>query len=424
MKRSVANVRETPAPERRFDPIEQAIADVAAGRLVIVVDDEDRENEGDLIMAAETATAETVNFMTRWGRGILCAPLSEAIADRLDLPMMTARNTALMGTPFTVSVDAKAGTKTGVSANDRAVTLRRLADPDALPSDFAIPGHVFPLRAKEGGVLRRAGHTEAAVDLARLAGIAEAAVLCEILNEDGTMARLPDLRRFAEQHRLTLISIEDLIRHRRRSELIVERLVETTLPTETGSWTMFLYASSHETDLHVALVKGDPKSLGESAPLVRVHSQCLTGDIFGSRRCDCGDQLDTAMRAIEADGRGVLLYMRQEGRGIGLLNKLRAYNLQDKGLDTVTANERLGFKADERDYGVGAQILFDLGVRRMRLLTNNPSKRIGLESYGLTIVDRVPIAVAAKAENLRYLTTKRDKLGHLLPGIPESPDDE
>jgi 3,4-dihydroxy 2-butanone 4-phosphate synthase/GTP cyclohydrolase II len=424
VKRSAENVREAPGRERRFDPIEQAIADVAAGRLVIVVDDEDRENEGDLIMAAETATAETVNFMTRWGRGVLCAPLSEAIADRLDLPMMTARNTALMGTPFTVSVDAIAGTTTGVSAHDRALTLRRLADPEARPGDFAIPGHVFPLRAKEGGVLRRAGHTEAAVDLARLAGLREAAVLCEILNEDGTMARLPDLRRFAEQHRLGLISIEDLIRHRRKSELIVERLVETTLPTETGLWTMFLYASSHEPDLHVALVKGDPKRLGGCEPLVRVHSQCLTGDIFGSRRCDCGDQLDAAMRAIEAEGQGVLLYMRQEGRGIGLLNKLRAYNLQDKGLDTVTANERLGFKADERDYGVGAQILFDLGVRRMRLLTNNPSKRIGLESYGVTIVDRVPIAVAAKAENLRYLATKRDKLGHLLPGIPESTDGE
>jgi len=413
---------EAPGRERGFDPVEKAVADFAAGRIVVVVDDEDRENEGDLIMAAETATPEAVNFITRYGRGVLCAPLSREIADRLELPMMTARNTALMGTPFTVSVDAKVGTTTGVSAHDRALTLRRLADPDARPADFAIPGHIFPLRAKEGGVLRRAGHTEATVDLARLAGLREAGVLCEILNEDGTMARLPDLRRFSDEHGLTMISIEDLIRHRRRTELIVERLVETTLPTETGPWTMFLYASSHETDLHVALVKGDPELLGAGEPLVRVHSQCLTGDIFGSRRCDCGDQLDRAMRAIQEEGLGVLLYMRQEGRGIGLLNKLRAYNLQDKGFDTVAANEELGFRPDERDYGVGAQILFDLGVRRMRLLTNNPSKRIGLESYGLTIVDRVPIAISPKAENLRYLATKRDKLGHLLPEIPEPTD--
>jgi 3,4-dihydroxy 2-butanone 4-phosphate synthase/GTP cyclohydrolase II len=416
--------RDAPGRDHPFDSVEKAIEDFAAGRIVIVVDDEDRENEGDLIMAAETATPEAVNFITRYGRGVLCAPLSKEIADRLELPMMTTRNTALMGTPFTVSVDAKVGTTTGVSAADRALTIRRLADPDSVPSDFAIPGHIFPLRAKEGGVLRRAGHTEATVDLARLAGLVEAGVLIEILNEDGTMARLPDLRAFAKEHELTMISIEDLIRHRRRSEVIVERLVETTLPTETGPWTMALYASNHETDLHVALLKGDPERLGEGEPLVRVHSQCLTGDIFHSRRCDCGDQLDRAMHDIDEAGLGVLLYMRQEGRGIGLLNKLRAYNLQDNGLDTVTANERLGFKADERDYGVGAQILFDLGVRKMRLLTNNPSKRIGLESYGLTIVERVAISISPNAENLRYLATKRDKLGHLLPEIPETPDVE
>jgi 3,4-dihydroxy 2-butanone 4-phosphate synthase/GTP cyclohydrolase II len=402
-----------------FDPVEKAVADVAAGRLVIVVDDEDRENEGDLVMAAEKANADAVNFITRWGRGILCAPLSPEIADRLELKMMTPRNNALMGTPFTVSVDAVAGTTTGVSAADRAITLRKLADANAVPEDFAVPGHVFPLRAMEGGVLRRTGHTEAAVDLARLAGLRQVGVLCEILNEDGTMARLPDLVRFREQHGLTMISIADLIRWRRRSEVLVERLVETKLPTEYGLWTMVLYSSRLEEDLHVALVKGPPAKLGESEPLVRVHSQCLTGDVFGSRRCDCGDQLARAMEEIDAAGLGVLLYMRQEGRGIGLANKLRAYNLQDRGADTVSANEMLGFRADERDYGIGAQILFDLGVRRMRLLTNNPTKRIGLESYGITIVERVPISVAPRPENVGYLRAKRDKLGHLLPDFPE-----
>ncbi len=398
-----------------LDTVERAIADIRSGKIVIVVDDADRENEGDFIMAAEKATPEAVNFITRHGRGILCAPLSPEIADRLDLRPMAPRNTALLGTPFTISVDAIDGATTGVSAADRALTLRKLADPGARPEDFAIPGHVFPLRATEGGVLRRAGHTEAAVDLARLAGFREAGVLCEILNDDGSMARLPDLRRFATEHGLALISIEDLIRHRRRFETLIERLVETTLPTEHGAWTMILYASKHEEDVHVALVKGPIEKLGASEPLVRVHSQCLTGDIFGSRRCDCGDQLDRAMERIDGEGSGVLLYMRQEGRGIGLVNKLRAYNLQDKGADTVDANTMLGFKADERDYGVGAQILYDLGIRRMRLLTNNPAKRIGLESYGLTIVDRVPIAAPAKEENLRYLAAKRDKLGHLLP---------
>jgi 3,4-dihydroxy 2-butanone 4-phosphate synthase/GTP cyclohydrolase II len=360
-----------------------------------------------------------VNFITRYGRGILCVPLAPRIADRLELKLMETRNNALMGTPFTVSVDAKEGTTTGVSARDRALTIRKLADPDARPSDFAIPGHIFPLRAMEGGVMRRAGHTEAAVDLCRLAGLQEVGVLCEILNEDGTMARLDDLRRFASEHGLAMITIEELIRHRRRSEILVERLVETTLPTDTGLWRMILYSTRHEDDLHIALVKGELEELSKGEPLVRVHSQCLTGDIFGSHRCDCGDQLARAMREIEAEGKGVLLYMRQEGRGIGLVNKLRAYNLQDKGADTVSANEMLGFKADERDYGIGAQILFDLGVRRMRLLTNNPSKRIGLESYGIRIVERVPIAVPPRAENRRYLATKRAKLGHLLPPIEE-----
>jgi 3,4-dihydroxy 2-butanone 4-phosphate synthase/GTP cyclohydrolase II len=402
-----------------LDSIERAIQDFREGKILIVVDDEDRENEGDLVLAAELATPEAVNFLTRFGRGILCAPVSAEVADRLELRLMTDRNTAKMQTPFTVSVDAVEGTTTGVSAAERAITLRKLAEPGARPGDFGIPGHVFPLRAKDGGVLRRAGHTEAVVDLCRLAGLQPVGVLCEILNEDGTMARLPDLRPFAEEHGLTLISIEDLIAYRRRTESLVERLVETKMPSSTGDWTMFLYAARGKDDLHVALVKGDPETLGEGEPLVRVHSQCLTGDVFGSRRCDCGDQLQRAMEEIDAAGHGVLLYMRQEGRGIGLANKLRAYNLQDRGADTVSANEMLGFKADERDYGIGAQILFHLGVRRMRLLTNNPAKRIGLESYGLTIVDRVPISIDPHPENRRYLTTKRDKLGHLLPGPGE-----
>ena len=406
---------------RKTDPIERAIEDFRAGRMVIVVDDEDRENEGDLVMAAEKATAESVNFIVRWARGILCAPMAGGVADRLELRLMTDRNTAKMKTPFTVSVDAVDGTTTGVSAEERALTIRRLADPSSGPGDFASPGHIFPLRAVEGGVLRRAGPTEAVVDLCRLAGVGDVGVLCEILNEDGTMARLPDLREFAQRHGLTLVSIEDLIRYRRRSEILVERLVTTPLPTELGLWTMVLYAASFEDDLHVALVKGDLARLPHEEPLVRVHSQCLTGDLFRSRRCDCGDQLQKAMETIEHAGLGVLLYMRQEGRGIGLANKLRAYNLQDRGADTVSANEMLGFKADERDYGIGAQILFDLGVRKMRLLTNNPSKRIGLESYGLTIVERVPLSVPSKPENLRYLATKRDKLGHLLPDLPEEP---
>jgi 3,4-dihydroxy 2-butanone 4-phosphate synthase/GTP cyclohydrolase II len=402
-----------------LDPIEDAVVEIAAGRMVIVVDDEDRENEGDLIMAAEKVEPESVNFITRWGRGILCAALPGDVADRLELQLMTPRNTALMSTPFTVSVDAVEGTTTGVSAADRALTMRKLAEADSGPADFATPGHVFPLRAKDGGVLRRAGHTEAAVDLVQLAGVGDVGVLCEILNEDGTMARLGDLRTFAKTHGLKMISIADLIRFRRRRELIVERLVTTELPTDSGHWTMALYAAKGDPDVHVALVKGPMEALGEGEPLVRVHSQCLTGDVFASRRCDCGDQLTHAMKEIDRAGHGVLLYMRQEGRGIGLVNKLKAYNLQDGGADTVSANEMLGFQADERDYGIGAQILFDLGIRQMRLLTNNPRKRIGLESYGIRIVERVAISVPPKPENMVYLRTKRDRLGHLLGEIGE-----
>lgn len=415
----VRNAEEAREGDCSLDSIEQAIEDFRAGKIVVVVDDEDRENEGDLVLAAELATPEAVNFLVNHGRGVVCAPLTEEVADRLELKMMTDRNTAKLQTPFTVSVDAVEGITTGVSAAERAITLRKLAEPDAQPEDFGIPGHIFPLRAREGGVLRRAGHTEAVVDLCKLAGLRPVGVLCEILKDDGTMARLPDLIPYAKEHGLTLISIEDLIAYRRQKETLVERVVETTLPTDTGEWTMVLYNSLKDEDVHVALIKGDPKTLGEGAPLVRVHSQCLTGDVFQSRRCDCGDQLTTAMEEIEAAGQGVLLYMRQEGRGIGLVNKLRAYNLQDEGADTVTANEMLGFKADERDYGIGAQILSDLGLRELRLLTNNPAKRIGLESYGLTIVERVPLSVPVKPENARYLATKRAKLGHLLPEIPE-----
>ena len=421
MSGTETDAMESKRTDTGLDPIEKAIEDFKAGRMVIVVDDEDRENEGDLVMPADRVTAEAVNFIVRWARGILCAPMAPHVAERLQLPLMTDRNTAKMKTPFTVSVDAVEGTTTGVSAEERALTLRKLADPSARAADFASPGHIFPLRAIEAGVLRRAGHTEAVVDLCRLAGRPEVGVLCEILNEDGTMARLPDLREYANRHGLTLISIEDLIKYRRHFEVLVRRLVETPLPTDYGHWTLVLYASTFEEDLHVALVKGDPARLPEGEPLVRVHSQCVTGDLFHSRRCDCGEQLDAAMQAIDEAGSGVLLYMRQEGRGIGLANKLRAYNLQDRGADTVSANEMLGFKADERDYGIGAQILFDLGVRKMRLLTNNPSKRIGLESYGLAIADRVPLTIEPKPENLRYLATKRDKLGHLLPDLPESP---
>ncbi len=395
-----------------FIDVPEAVRRIRRGRMIIVVDDAERENEGDLVFAAEKATADMVNFAVKHGRGILCAPMAPEIADRLDLRLMVNENTAKFGTPFTESVDARRGTSTGTSAFDRARTLRVMADPRTRAADLVRPGHVFPLRAVPGGVLRRAGHTEAAPDLCTLAGLQPVAAVCEILREDGRMARLPDLERFARAHALGILTIQDLIAHRRKKEMLVRRLVSVPLPTPEGRFQLHLYESLLEGDHHVALVKG---RIPRGGPvLVRVHSQCLTGDVFGSQRCDCGTQLHAALRAIERRGRGVLLYLRQEGRGIGLAAKLKAYALQDQGLDTVEANERLGYPPDLRDYGIGAQILVDLGVREIELLTNNPRKLVGLEAYGLKITRRVPIHVTPNRYNRRYLATKRDKLGHLL----------
>ena len=399
-----------------FDSIEEALDEIRNGRLVLVVDDEDRENEGDLVTAAEVVTPELVNFMARHARGLMCASVTRERAAALELPMMEQVNTSLFDTPFTVSVDYRHGTTTGISAADRAKTLRALADPEAAPADFARPGHIFPLRAQTGGVLRRAGHTEAAVDLARLAGFRPVGVLIEVMNEDGTMARTPDLRAFADAHGLKLITIKDLIAYRMRTETLVEQIVEVDMPTAHGDFRLAAYEETLTGETHLALTKGGP--FGPDEPvLVRVHSQCVTGDIFGSARCDCGEQLDAAMAHIEREGRGVVLYMKQEGRGIGLVNKLKAYKLQEEGLDTVDANEALGFKPDARDYGIGCQILRDLGVRRLRLMTNNPTKRVGLDGYGLEIVERVPIEVAAGEHNAAYLRTKRDRMGHLLSSL-------
>ena len=396
--------------------IEGAIKDIAAGKAVIVVDDEDRENEGDLIFAAEHATPELVAFMRRWTSGYICAPLTEDEADRLDLPPQFHSNQDRRGTAYAVTVDARDGIGTGISAADRAHTIRLLADPATKPSDLSRPGHVVPLRAKAGGVLRRPGHTEAAIDLAMLAGLRPAGVLCEMVNDDGTMMRMPDLEEFAAEHDLALISIAELIAYRRRHEQQVDRVVETRLPTEHGDFTAVGYRASVDGAEHVALVFGD---LGDGDDvLVRVHSECLTGDVFGSVRCDCGPQLDAALERVAAAGRGVVLYMRgHEGRGIGLLHKLQAYQLQDRGLDTVDANLELGLPADARDYGTGAQILYDLGVRSMRLLTNNPAKRAGLEGYGLTVVGREALPVRLHPENVRYLRTKRDRMGHLFEAL-------
>ncbi|HHT01679.1 MAG TPA: bifunctional 3,4-dihydroxy-2-butanone-4-phosphate synthase/GTP cyclohydrolase II [Firmicutes bacterium] len=394
----------------QFDTIEEAIAAIKNGEMVIVVDDEDRENEGDLLMAAEKVTPEAINFMVRFGRGLVCMPLEGKRLDELDIPPMVTNSRDPMGTAFTVSIDAKA-TKTGISAHERALTIKTVIDPHTTSQDLVRPGHIFPLRAKEGGVLRRPGHTEAAVDLARLAGCCPAGVICEIMNEDGTMARLPQLRAFAAEHGLKLISIADLIRYRRQREKLVTKVAEASLPTVYGIFRALAYEEKLTGECHIALRKD--KAANGLPPLVRVHSECLTGDVLGSMRCDCGQQLQRALQVIGEEG-GVLLYMRQEGRGIGLGNKMRAYALQDEGKDTVEANECLGFPPDARDYGIGAQILADMGVRQMRLLTNNPRKFHGLEGYGLEIVDRVPLEIPPNPYNERYLATKREKLGHLL----------
>ena len=392
--------------------VDEAIADIGAGRMVIVVDDQDRENEGDIIVAAEMVTAEHIGFMVRYGSGIICVPMEGDRLEDLHLPLMITQNEESMGTAFTISVDARDGTTTGISAADRAHTIRTLIDSRSKPHDLARPGHIFPLRYTPGGVLRRAGHTEASVDLARLAGLYPAGVLCEVVNEDGTMARLDDLERFAKEHDLSIISIADLIAYRRRREKLVQRATEARIPTAFGTFTAIAY-ESFDGRTHVALVKGDVASRAEV--LVRVHSECFTGDVLGSIRCDCGLQLAEAMRKIDEEGAGAVVYIRgHEGRGIGLRHKLEAYALQDGGLDTVQANIELGFSPDARDYGVGAQILVDLGISRMRLLTNNPVKRAGLEGYGLDIVERVPLQSDPNPENIRYLETKKEKLGHLL----------
>lgn len=395
-----------------FDPIEKVLRDVRAGKLVIVTDDAERENEGDLVMAASKVTPEAINFMSMHGRGLICAPITEERARQLGLQRMVAHNREIHSTDFTVSVDAARGVTTGISARDRARTIKVLASAKSGPGDLTQPGHVFPLQAREGGVLQRAGHTEAAVDLARLAGLDSTGVICEILKEDGSMARLPDLMKFRRKHRLKMCTIRDLIAYRRRREKLVEREQCVSLPTEFGDFDLYLYRSVTDGTHHLALVMGriDPRE----PVLVRVHSECLTGDVFGSRRCDCGSQLHQAMRQIATHGSGVLVYMRQEGRGIGLPAKIHAYKLQEEGLDTVEANQRLGFPMDLREYGLGAQILSDLGVRKIRLLTNNPRKMVGLSGHGLEIIGRVPIKSKPHAHNARYLQTKKRKMGHLL----------
>jgi 3,4-dihydroxy 2-butanone 4-phosphate synthase / GTP cyclohydrolase II len=401
--------------EIKLDSIKQAIDEIKNGKVIIVVDDENRENEGDFICAAECVTPEIINFMATHGRGLICAPLVEDRCEELELDLMVGQSTAVHETAFTVSVDLIGhGCTTGVSAHDRFKTVRALVDPETKREDLGRPGHIFPLKAKKGGVIRRAGHTEAAIDFARLAGFKSAGVLVEIMNEDGSMARLPDLRKVADHFGLKLVSIKDLIEYRLREESLISREVEVNMPTAYGDFKLIAYQQTNTQEVHLALVKGTLKK--DEPVLVRVHSSCVTGDIFGSARCDCGDQLHQAMEMVEREGKGVVLYMKQEGRGIGLLNKLKAYKLQEEGLDTVEANLKLGFDMDERDYGVGAQILRDLGVTKLRLITNNPKKRVGLIGYGLEIVENVPVEVAPNPHNELYLRTKRDKLGHSILG--------
>jgi 3,4-dihydroxy 2-butanone 4-phosphate synthase/GTP cyclohydrolase II len=417
MKTKNTKIRIAKGARRRgpFASVEEAVEAIRAGRIVIVVDDEDRENEGDLTIAADKVTPEAINFMARHGRGLICMPMTGERLDQLEIPLMVNQNTTTFKTAFCVSIEAKHDVSTGISAADRSATVKAAINPKTRPSDLARPGHMFPLRARDGGVLVRAGQTEAAVDLARIAGLYPAGVICEIMNEDGTMSRVPELTKFARKHGLLMITIADLIHYRMQTERLVKRVATAALPTEHGAFRIVAFQNRIDNETHIALVRGE---IGDGADvLVRVHSKCLTGDVFHSARCDCGDQLETALARIAEEGRGVLLYLNQEGRGIGLANKIRAYELQDQGLDTVEANERLGFKADQRDYGIGAQILSDLGVKTMRLLTNNPRKFVGLQGYGLAISDAVPLEIPASDHTRRYLKTKKDKLGHRLSSV-------